>query len=77
MNEAKKIKNPTKKAWSIAVVMQRLFRAIVAPLMILTLMQIVFCCIISIPLWVLTGKTIIDWSCDLMTKHAMYVFDGA
>ena len=66
-----------KKAWSISVVMHRLFRVITAPFMILTLIQIVFCCIVSIPLWAFTGKTIIDWSCDLMTKHATYVFNGA
>ena len=77
MNKTKNTLKPTKKAWSIAIVMHRLFRLLSVPFMIITLMQIVFCCIISIPLWVLTGKTIIDWSCDLMTKHATYVFDGA
>lgn len=77
MEEVKNIQKTTKKAWSIAVFMHRLFRVIAAPLMILTLIQIVFCCIISIPLWILTGKTIIVWSCDLMTKHETYVFDGA
>jgi hypothetical protein len=65
------------EALHIGIVMHRLFRVITAPFIILTLIQIVFCCIISIPIWVFTGKTIIDWSCDLMTKHATYVFDGA
>ena len=66
-----------KKAWSIGVVMHRLFRVVSTPFMILTLIQIPFCCIISVPLWVVTGKTIIDWSCNLMTRHATYVFDGS
>ena len=66
-----------KKARSIGVVMHRLFRVISAPFMILTLIQLPFCCVISIPLWVLTGRTIIDWSCKLIGKHASYVFDGA
>lgn len=61
---------------TLGVAMHRLFRIILAPFMILTTMLIVVCCIISVPLWILTGKTIIDWSCDLMTKHATYVFDG-
>lgn len=66
-----------KKVWSVGVSMHRLFRVVSAPFMILTMIQIPFCCIISVPLWVVTGKTIIDWSCDLMTRHATYVFDGA
>ena len=75
MEENKELK--TEKQCDIHGVMHRLFRVLLMPLMILTLLFITVCSIVSIPLWILTGKTIIKWSCDLFTKHIEYCTNGA
>jgi len=73
----KEMSNQTdKKQWTLYDVMHRLFRFLFFPTLILTLMFIAVCSILSLPLWILTGKTIINWSCELFTKQVEYCTNG-
>lgn len=66
-----------KKQLTLYVVMHRLFRVLLFPIILLTTMLITVCSILSLPLWIATGKTIIGWSCKLFTKHIEYCTNGA
>jgi len=56
-------------------VIHRFFRVLSMPLLIITASNITISCIISVPIWIITGQTIVKWSCELMAKHMEYCFD--
>lgn len=55
-------------------ILKRFSQAVLTPLVIVTMVIIGLSAIISIPIWIFTGKTIISYAVKLGTLHMDYVF---
>lgn len=52
--------------------MNRFLRVLAFPFIFITMIQIIPCLFLSIFIWIVTGKSIADWSYELLMKHISY-----
>jgi len=67
--------NAAKPKLHLQNVVHRLLRVVLTPLIIVTMCIVALSAVISLPIWIVSGKTIIPYAVNLAHKHMELAWD--